>query len=125
MATVDIGNAFQRQLYLENPIAGDRSPAFWTDEAIFVLQLRGVIHKFAGTFPTAEWAVRYDVDRDDVGILVASSLFGGSTSFGNVRIANSLIPAGRWVWLDFIEGSLGVDRPRGFSLQLLGRSRDL
>ena len=121
MSHVNIAPRFTKTFYLENPLTGDSTPGFYTQEPLTVLEVRGVIipQTPPGT-PLVSFEIRFAPDRDAAGLEVNSTpLLVSSTAAGQaVTITTAAIPANSHVWMEIVLATTLLDAPAAFEATL-------
>lgn len=122
-------NLQARRVYtfpVENPISGDDIPRLYVQQDFLITEIRAL--KIGGGAGTFDWELRYDTDADQQG---AGTLIESDTSVSNNNEgeeylppfdpgAETVIPAGNWVWLELANVSTGLSRPVGVVVIMIG-----
>ena len=100
-----------RAFNVGSPAAGESEPAFYTDRALEVTALHGVL--IGSSTPSVDINVRHSTDRSAAGntVLTADATITSTTTATTVNSGfdDETIPAGSWVWLDITAVSGTVD----------------
>jgi len=100
------GHQLSKGITIESPVTSDEFTIFFTNEAITISEMRGVVR---GTSPDVTWTIRHDnTSRADTGIEVvtAGTQTTSQTSGSDVTaFDDETIPADSFVWIEIDDAS--------------------